>query len=87
MVLGGTLRPLPSEPIATICFRGASPGFTGRGNCAIARAATPVAVPDSPPPPVHDDLGATADGGPIEALHRLGQGVKSSPEATPPCTP
>ena len=46
------------------------------------------AVPDSPPPPVHDDLGATADGGPIEALHRLGQGVKSSPEATPPpCAP
>lgn len=37
------------------------------------------AVPDSPPPPVHDDLGATADGGPIEAPPVLAKGLSLPP--------
>ena len=81
MVLGGTLRPLPSEPIAgrNPLLQGRESRIPGSGNCAIARAATPVAVPDSPPPPVHDDLGATADGGPIEAPPVLAKGLSLPP--------
>ena len=35
--------------------------------------------PDSPPPPVHDDLGVTADGGPIEAPPVLAKGLSLPP--------
>ena len=82
MVLGGTLRPLPSEPIAgrNPLLQGRESGIPGSGNCAIARAATPVAVPDSPPPPVHDDLGATADRG----ARRLSSSVLAPGLSIPP---
>ena len=52
MVLGGTLRPLPSEPIAgrNPLLQGRESGIPGSGNCAIARAATPVPSRTRRPP-------------------------------------
>ena len=52
MVLGGTLRPLPSEPIAgrNPLLQGRESRTPGSGNCAIARAATPVPSRTRRPP-------------------------------------
>ena len=52
MVLGGTLRPLPSEPIAgrNPLLQGRESRIPGSGNCAIARAATPVPSRTRRPP-------------------------------------